>query len=94
MRRVVITGIGIVSSIGNNISEVRDSLFNGKSGMLKNPKYFQDLSYYLLLARFDNEKNRSVVEMIDLKNQKIIHIWEPKINKITILEKVVTSYED
>ena len=33
MRRVVITGIGIVSSLGNNKSEVNGSLFNTKSGI-------------------------------------------------------------
>ena len=33
MRRVVITGIGIVSSLGNNKNEVHDSLFNTKSGV-------------------------------------------------------------
>ena len=33
MRRVVVTGIGIVSSIGNNQDEVLDSLKNGRSGI-------------------------------------------------------------
>ena len=33
MRRVVVTGIGIVSSIGNNPEEVVDSLRNAKSGI-------------------------------------------------------------
>ncbi len=33
MRRAVITGIGIVSSIGNNKEEVRQSLREGKSGI-------------------------------------------------------------
>jgi 3-oxoacyl-[acyl-carrier-protein] synthase-1 len=33
MRRVVITGLGIVSPIGNNAIEVTDSLFNTKSGI-------------------------------------------------------------
>jgi len=33
MRRVVITGIGIVSSIGNNASEVEESLRAGRSGI-------------------------------------------------------------
>ena len=33
MRRVVITGIGIVSCIGNNKTEVLDSLLNTKSGI-------------------------------------------------------------
>ena len=32
MRRVVITGMGIYSCIGKNLSEVTDSLYNGKSG--------------------------------------------------------------
>ena len=34
MRRVVITGLGIVSCIGNNQSEVLDSLLNTKSGIV------------------------------------------------------------
>jgi 3-oxoacyl-[acyl-carrier-protein] synthase I len=34
MRRVVITGIGIYSSIGNNLTEVKDSLLNGRSGIV------------------------------------------------------------
>jgi len=33
MHRVVITGIGIYSTIGKNLDEVRDSLFHGKSGI-------------------------------------------------------------
>ena len=33
MRRVVITGIGIVSSLGNNKNEVKDSLYNCSSGI-------------------------------------------------------------
>ena len=36
MREVVVTGMGIVSSLGNNISEVTNSLENLKSGITKN----------------------------------------------------------
>ena len=36
MREVVVTGLGIVSSIGNNIGEVTNSLSNLKSGITKN----------------------------------------------------------
>jgi len=39
MRRVVITGIGIVSSIGNNVTEVEASLRAGKSGIVFAPDY-------------------------------------------------------
>ena len=39
MRRVVITGLGIVSSIGNNADEVTQSLKTGKSGIVAAPDY-------------------------------------------------------
>jgi 3-oxoacyl-[acyl-carrier-protein] synthase I len=39
MRRVVVTGFGIVSSIGNNRAEVLDSLRTGRSGMRFNEEY-------------------------------------------------------
>jgi 3-oxoacyl-[acyl-carrier-protein] synthase-1 len=39
MRRVAITGIGIVSSIGNNVHEVTESLRNGTSGIVAAPEY-------------------------------------------------------
>src|SRR3989304_2131803 len=39
MKRVVVTGIGIVSSIGNNKDEVLASLLEGKSGADFSPEY-------------------------------------------------------
>lgn len=39
MRRVVVTGIGIVSSIGNNANEVLASLREAKSGISFSPEY-------------------------------------------------------
>ena len=39
MRRVVVTGMGIVSSIGNNTQEVLASLRAAKSGIIKAEKY-------------------------------------------------------
>ena len=39
MRRVVITGIGIVSPIGNNAAEVEASLRAGRSGIVASPEY-------------------------------------------------------
>jgi 3-oxoacyl-[acyl-carrier-protein] synthase-1 len=41
MRRVVVTGIGIVSSIGNNTQEVTASLREAKSGIVKVDEYEQ-----------------------------------------------------
>jgi 3-oxoacyl-[acyl-carrier-protein] synthase-1 len=39
MKRVVITGLGIVSSLGNNKDEVKHSLYNGDSGITYQPEY-------------------------------------------------------
>ncbi|MHB8347041.1 MAG: beta-ketoacyl-ACP synthase I [Acidiferrobacterales bacterium] len=39
MRRVVVTGLGIVSSIGNNKEEVRESLRQGRSGIEFHQEY-------------------------------------------------------
>src|SRR3954466_10496455 len=37
MNRVVITGLGIYSCIGKNLEEVKDSLYQGKSGIVLDP---------------------------------------------------------
>ena len=39
MRRVVVTGIGAVSCIGNNQAEILDSLKNGRSGIVANESF-------------------------------------------------------
>ena len=41
MRRVVVTGMGIISSIGNDIEEVTASLRAGKSGIIAAPDYVE-----------------------------------------------------
>ena len=41
MRRVVVTGMGIVSSLGNNVAEVKDSLYEGRSGITFQPEYVE-----------------------------------------------------
>ena len=37
MKRVVITGMGIWSCLGHDLDEVRDALYNGKSGIIFDP---------------------------------------------------------
>ena len=36
-KRVVITGMGIWSCLGTSLDEVRESLYNGKSGIVVDP---------------------------------------------------------
>ena len=38
MKRVVITGLGIYSCLGKTLEDVRDSLYNGKSGIVFDPE--------------------------------------------------------
>lgn len=58
MRRVVITGMGIYSCLGKNIEEVKDSLYQGKSGIIYDPER-KEFGYRSALTGF--------VESPDLK---------------------------
>ena len=51
MNRVVITGTGIYSCIGKNLSEVRQSLYVGKSGIVLDPKR-KEMGYRSSLTGF------------------------------------------
>jgi len=51
MNRVVITGLGIYSCIGKNLAEVRASLFQGKSGIIFDPKR-KEMGYRSSLTGF------------------------------------------
>jgi len=64
MRRVVITGMGIVSSLGNNKTEVLDSLRHGRSGITYQAEYEQ---MGLRSHVAGSIKNLNVEELIDRK---------------------------
>lgn len=64
MRRVVITGFGIVSSLGNNKSEVLASLKSGQSGITYQPEY---AAMGLRSHVAGSIKNLKVEELIDRK---------------------------
>ena len=64
MRRVVITGLGIVSSLGNNKAEVKDSLYAGRSGITFQPEYeARGLRSHVA----GSIKNLNIEELIDRK---------------------------
>jgi len=64
MRRVVITGLGIVSCIGNNQTEVLDSLLNTRSGIV----FSEDHKKYNFRSQVvGNIKNLNISDHIDRK---------------------------
>jgi 3-oxoacyl-[acyl-carrier-protein] synthase-1 len=68
MRRVVITGLGIVSSIGNNKREVTDSLRTGRSG-IEFIKEYEELGFRSQVA---GTVNINVNELIDRKLRRFM----------------------
>ncbi|MDR9435967.1 MAG: beta-ketoacyl-ACP synthase I [Thiohalophilus sp.] len=68
LRRVAITGLGIVSSIGNNREEVTDSLRQGRSGIRFNPEY-ADLGFR---SQIDGPIDLNLDEMIDRKLKRFM----------------------
>ena len=63
MKRVVITGMGIVSSLGNNVNEVFESLKNSKSGITFQEEY-KDKG---LRSQVAGSINLNTEELIDRK---------------------------
>ena len=68
MRRVVITGIGIVSSIGNNADEVRQSLYDGRSGIVAAPD-FAELGFR---SQIKGSVDIDLAELIDRKQMRFM----------------------
>src|SRR5580698_7989976 len=62
-RRVVVTGIGIISCIGNDQDEVTTSLKEGKSGIVFSPKY-AELGFR---SHVEGRPNISLEDKIDRK---------------------------
>jgi 3-oxoacyl-[acyl-carrier-protein] synthase-1 len=63
MKRAVITGLGIVSCLGNNQEEVRQSLFNSKSGI----SFCEEYKEYNLKSHIHGKPNIKVEDHIDRK---------------------------
>jgi 3-oxoacyl-[acyl-carrier-protein] synthase-1 len=68
MRRAVITGIGVVSSIGNNKEEVLESLRSGKSGIAFN----QEFADYKLRSNVSGKIDIDVKEHVDRKAMRFM----------------------
>lgn len=68
MRRVVVTGLGVISSIGNNKAEVLESLRSGKSG-IEFCQTYADLGFRTNLA---GSVKLDPVELIDRKTMRFM----------------------
>jgi len=62
LRRVVVTGMGIVSSIGNNVAEVLQSLKNSTSGITAAPEYADKGFRSLVHGAIKNLKLEEVID--------------------------------
>ena len=63
MRRVVITGLGIVSCLGNNQEEVYQSLLNSKSGI----SFAEEYKEHNLKSHVHGKPNINLADHIDRK---------------------------
>ena len=63
MKRVVVTGIGIVSCLGNNQKEVYESLINSKSGIT----FCEEYKEYNLKSNIHGKPNIKIEDHIDRK---------------------------
>ncbi len=63
MKRVVVTGIGIVSCLGNNQNEVCDSLLNTKSGI----SFAEEYKEYNLKSNVHGKPNIKLEDHVDRK---------------------------
>ena len=80
-KRVVITGMGIISSIGNNLEEVKDSLINQKSGIVKSDIY-KEMGFR---SQIHGTVKINIEEHIDKKQLRFMEIL--KLRRI-ILKKI------
>lgn len=68
MRRVVITGLGIVSSIGNSAQEVTASLREGRSGIV----FAEDYAEHGFRSRVHGKPNIDLTEAVDKRNLRFM----------------------
>ncbi|MCB1384234.1 MAG: beta-ketoacyl-ACP synthase I, partial [Notoacmeibacter sp.] len=86
MRRVVVTGIGIVSSIGNNVGDVTASLREAKSGITK----AQDFADHGFRCQVWGRPDIDTSEMVDRRAMRFLSeggSW----NHVAMLQAIADS---
>ena len=86
MRRVVVTGIGIVSSIGNNAGDVTASLRGAKSGITKS----QDFADHGFRCQVWGRPDIDATELVDRRAMRFL--WEGgSWNHVAMLQAIADS---
>ena len=75
MKRVVITGMGIYSCIGRNQEEVKESLFQGKSGIGIAPAR-KEMGYFSALTGLVERPARNAIALPSRENTPIWLPWK------------------
>ncbi|NRA88087.1 MAG: beta-ketoacyl-ACP synthase I, partial [Rhizobiales bacterium] len=68
MRRVVVTGMGVVSSIGDNVEQVKKSLWNGTSGIAAD----EDMIKYGFRSQVSGAPSLDWEEVLDRKERRFM----------------------
>lgn len=66
--------------------------FSNRSELNKNNKFKNSSTGYILLSKYDHDKRRSYVELIDIEKGKIIHTWKPEFKKINSLSNLPKNF--
>jgi len=73
----------LLSRNANEVSEQRFAFLDGFNGT-SNPS-----ESYLLLSRYDGDLKEGIVELVDLMNFRVLHTWNPDIDKFNkTVEKI------
>ena len=86
MRRVAVTGLGIVSSIGNNKGEVLNSLKEGKSGI----EFCEEYKERGLRSHVHGSVNINIDDHVDLKIRRFMGDG-PAYNYIAMVEAIADA---
>ncbi len=78
-----------IRKVLNSDLEVKDR-FNLLSGFKGSPNSKES---YLLLSRYDGDLKEGIVELVDLTNFKVLHTWNPDINKFNKYVKKIDEFK-
>ena len=70
MRRVVVTGLGTINPLGNNVENSWNSLINSKSGISKITKFDVENYPCKIAGSIDDSKINKIVRLLEQKSDE------------------------